>query len=120
MSIYYLDSEYKVHLDPNEGELQWEDTEGIFDNRCRAYIETYRVVPVGHTWTREDGEVFEGLMIAPHRPLECALMAQALYTQLEEKLENNGTLLKAQIQAVSARGDFVEDVIAEMAMQVYP
>ena len=33
-------------------------------------------------------------------------------------LEEN-TLLKAQIQAVSDRGEFVEDVIAEMAMQVY-
>lgn len=29
------------------------------------------------------------------------------------------TLLKAQVQALSERGDFVEDCIAEMAMQVY-
>lgn len=36
------------------------------------------------------------------------------------ELEAENALLKAQIQAVSERGDFVEDVIAEMAMQVYP
>lgn len=35
------------------------------------------------------------------------------------ELEAENALLKAQIQAVSDRGDFVEDVIAEMAMQVY-
>ena len=29
------------------------------------------------------------------------------------------TLLKAQIQALEARGEFLEDCIAEMAMQVY-
>ena len=35
------------------------------------------------------------------------------------ELKSENTLLKAQLQAQSSRADFVEDCIAEMAMQVY-
>lgn len=35
------------------------------------------------------------------------------------ELESENTLLKAQVKALSDRGEFLEDVIAEMAMQVY-
>lgn len=40
-------------------------TTDVFDGKCDAYIEGYRFVPAGETWTREDGEVFEGCMVAP-------------------------------------------------------
>ena len=40
----------------------------IFDNKCDAYIEGYRFVPSGETWTREDGVLFSGEMISPWRP----------------------------------------------------
>lgn len=36
-----------------------------------------------------------------------------------ESLKNENFMLKAQIQAMSDRNDFIEDCIAEMAMQVY-
>lgn len=36
-----------------------------------------------------------------------------------EELASENTLLKAQVQALTNRNDFVEDCIAEMAMQVY-
>ena len=36
-----------------------------------------------------------------------------------EVLESENTLLKAQVKALSDRGEFLEDCIAEMAMQVY-
>ena len=39
--------------------------------------------------------------------------------QINDKQEQVNTLASAQIQAVSDRGDFVEDVIAEMAGVVY-
>lgn len=35
------------------------------------------------------------------------------------RLEQENKTLKAQVQAVSERNDFIEDCIAEMAMQVY-
>ena len=34
-------------------------------------------------------------------------------------LEEENALLKAQVSALSGRGEFIEEVIAEMAMQVY-
>ena len=39
-------------------------------------------------------------------------------TQIEQ-LQQENKLLKAQIQAQTERSDFVEDCIAEMAIQVY-
>lgn len=36
-----------------------------------------------------------------------------------EKLEAENKLLKARNQALSERADFIEDLIAEIAMQVY-
>lgn len=36
-----------------------------------------------------------------------------------DELESENELLRAQIQALSDRGEFIEDCIAEMAMQVY-
>lgn len=36
-----------------------------------------------------------------------------------EALKSENFMLKAQIQAMSDRNDFIEDCIAEMAMQVY-
>ena len=39
--------------------------------------------------------------------------------QLNERLMSENTTLKAQIQAVSDRNDFIEDCIAEMAEIVY-
>ena len=39
-----------------------------FDGKCAEYIEGYRLVPAGETWTREDGVAFSGEMIAPWKP----------------------------------------------------
>lgn len=40
----------------------------VFDGKCNAYIEGYRFVPAGETWTRDDGVFFSGEMIAPWKP----------------------------------------------------
>lgn len=65
--FYYLDDQYMAHAqqDENTTRMPWEDTAGFFTGKCTAFIEGYRVVPEGETWTREDGAVFAGLMIAP-------------------------------------------------------
>ena len=39
-----------------------------FDGKCAEYIEGYRLVPAGETWTRDDGALFSGEMIAPWKP----------------------------------------------------
>lgn len=40
-------------------------------------------------------------------------------TALEDTIEAENTLLKAQVQALSDRNDFLEDCIAEMAGLIY-
>ena len=59
----YIDSDYKCHTSPADG-LTAVETDA-FDGKCRQFIEGYRFVPSGETWTREDGEVFTGEMVAP-------------------------------------------------------
>ena len=63
--IIYIDSDYKCHTSSGDGFTPVETD--AFDGKCRQYIEGYRFVPAGETWTREDGEVFHGEMIAPWR-----------------------------------------------------
>lgn len=61
----YIDSEYKCHI-TNDGTLTEVNTT-FFDGKCDAYIEGYRFLPYGESWTREDGKTFVGEMIAPFK-----------------------------------------------------
>ena len=65
MRTIYLDSDFKCHI-ADDGTMRPAETE-FFDDKCESVIEGYRIVPYGESWTREDGEVFEGEMIAPWR-----------------------------------------------------
>ena len=61
----FIDNDYKCHTSPGDG-LTAVETDA-FDGKCRQFIEGYRFVPVGETWTRKDGQVFHGEMVAPWR-----------------------------------------------------
>ena len=63
----YIDADCKVYTTPAETRRAFEDV--AFDDKCTNLIESYRYVPIGETWTREDGEEFEGQMIAPWRDI---------------------------------------------------
>lgn len=63
MRRIYLDSDYKCHLE-STGALASIETD-FFDGKCDAYVEGFRFIPAGETWTREDGQVFQGEMVAP-------------------------------------------------------
>nr|DAI03425.1 MAG TPA: hypothetical protein [Caudoviricetes sp.] len=63
----YIDKDCKVYVSPAEGRTEHEDS--FFDNKCTNLVESYRYVPAGETWTREDGEEFVGRMIAPWRDI---------------------------------------------------
>ena len=60
----YIDSDCKCHASNPEGVYTIVETD-FFDGKCRELIEGYRFVPSGQSWTREDGEVFTGEMVAP-------------------------------------------------------
>lgn len=64
----YIDSEFKCHTSTGDGLREIETP--FFDNCDPAYIEGYRFVPAGESWTREDGEVFQGEMISPWKDWE--------------------------------------------------
>lgn len=61
--VIYLDSNFKCHTS-NDGTMRAFEVPD-FDGKCAAYIEGTRYVPLGETWTREDGEVFSGEMLSP-------------------------------------------------------
>jgi len=63
----YIDSNRKVYTTQADDRAAFEDS--FFDNKCTNLVESYRYVPAGETWTREDGEEFAGLMIAPWRDI---------------------------------------------------
>lgn len=62
----YIDTDFKCHV-ADDGTMTAVETDA-FDGKCDAYIEGYRFVPSGETWTRDDGVEFAGEMISPWRP----------------------------------------------------
>lgn len=77
MKTIYLDSDYKCHV-ADDGTMTAVETEA-FDGKCDAYIEGYRFVPNGESWTRSDGVVFHGEMIAPWKDFDELDSAQREY-----------------------------------------
>lgn len=61
----YIDSDYRCHT-ADDGTRRAFDVP-FFDGKCAAFIEGYRYVPSGESWTRADGQTFTGEMIAPCR-----------------------------------------------------
>ena len=79
----FIDNDYKCHTSPGDG-LTAVETDA-FDGKCRQFIEGYRFVPAGENWTREDGQVFYGEMIAPWRDYKILAELQALYEEEQTK-----------------------------------
>ena len=73
----YIDSNYKCYVSAAEGRRAIETD--AFNGKCPEWIESYRFVPDGETWMREDGEVFKGEMVTPWKDLSEAYVAQTAY-----------------------------------------
>ena len=73
----YIDNDFKCHSS-DDGTLTAVETD-FFDGKCPAYIEGYRYVPAGESWTRPDGVVFGGEMVAPWRDWKGLNEAQKIY-----------------------------------------
>ena len=73
----YIDDDYKCHVSDADGRRAVETNE--FNGKCPEWIESFRFVPAGETWTRGDGEVFNGEMTAPWKDLGDAYAAQTAY-----------------------------------------
>ena len=87
----YIDNDYKCYVSAAEGRKAIETD--AFNGKCDEWIESFRFVPAGETWTREDGEEFAGAeMMSPWKDLSEAYVAQnaqyeAALTEIEAALE---------------------------------
>ena len=79
----YIDFECRCHTTNPEGTFREIETD-FFDGKCATFIEGYRFVPSGESWTRSDGVVFHGEMIAPFKDYSELDSAQREYER--EKL----------------------------------
>lgn len=77
MRTIYIDSDFKCHV-TDDGTMTAVETD-FFDGKCDAFVEGYRFVPGGESWTREDGAVFRGEMAAPWKPWQELDAAQREY-----------------------------------------
>ena len=73
----YIDSDYKCYVSAAEGRRAIETNE--FDGKCPEWIESFRFVPAGETWVKENGEMFRGEMVSPWKDLSDAYAAQTAY-----------------------------------------
>lgn len=90
MRRIFIDSQFRCHVKDQDGTLTPIDTD-FFDGKCDAYVEGYRFVPEGKSWTRHDGKVFHGEMIAPWRDHRLLREVQLEYEK--ERLTNAETVL---------------------------
>ena len=83
----YIDADFKCHV-TDDGTMTAVES-GFFDDKCDTFIEGYRFVPAGEVWTREDGVMFTGEMIAPWKDYAELDEAQRVYEkeQLADALE---------------------------------
>lgn len=96
----YIDNDYKCHV-TDDGTMTAVETDA-FDSKCAEYIEGYRYVPAGQTWTREDGVEFTGEMISPWKPWSELDAAQREYERQQiAQYESALTEIEAALGVIS-------------------
>lgn len=102
--MIYIDSEFKCHAS-DDGTMTAVETD-VFDGKCDTYVEGYRFIPAGQTWTRADGVVFTGEMIAPWKPWAELDAAQREYEreQYQTVVAQNTEYESALIEIETALG----------------
>lgn len=103
----YIDSDYKCHVS-DDGTMRVFDVP-FFDSKCAEFVEGYRYVPSGETWTRADGQVFHGEMIAPCRDYSQISEIQSAVDRAQE--QNRQTINEyeqalTEIENAFGGGDF--------------
>lgn len=90
----YIDADFKCHT-ANDGTMREVQT-AFFDGKCKAFIEGYRFIPDGESWTRGDGVVFTGEMVSPWKPYNELDQAQRQY---ERELAQAAMILLGEVEA---------------------
>lgn len=84
MKTIYLNKDFQCSVTEKADTVQSIETD-VFDGKCNAYVEGYRFIPEGQQWTREDGVVFEGEMIAPFKDYTYLEIVQVMYEEIMSK-----------------------------------
>lgn len=77
----YIDKDFRCFAEPEEG-LEAVET-GFFDGKAPGYIEGYRFIPAGHSWTGEDGTVYLGEAAFPVTDWEALDKLQRAYERAQ-------------------------------------
>lgn len=88
----YLDSDFVCHLENADGRQAVETD--VFDGKEKAFIEGYRFIPEGQTWTRADGAVFHGLMVSPAKDYNRIMVDVAIGYLPDEQAESVAVLFE--------------------------
>ena len=87
MKTIYLNEKFECSTYEKADTLMSAETD-FFDGKCNAYIEGYRYIPEGYTWTRKDGTVFEGEMVAPFKESAYLEAVQTAFEELSDSITN--------------------------------
>lgn len=98
----YIDSDYKCHT-TDDGTRRAFDV-SFFDGKCTEFIEGYRFVPSGETWTRPDGQTFTGEMIAPRLDYSGIAAIQAAVDRTQAKADEEIGILLDTIEELIIGG----------------
>jgi hypothetical protein len=97
----YIDHDFCCHTTNPNGNFREIQTD-FFDGKCAAFIEGYRYVPSGESWTRSDGMIFRGETITPFKPYS-ELYADQLEHERSLLVEYSSALSEIEV-AISAPG----------------
>lgn len=100
MRKIYIDSEFRCHTTNPDGTFR--EVDNFFDGKCQTFIEGYRFIPAGETWTREDGVIFAGEMIAPIMDYAILIAAQWESDKAQGEITALAKAGAAQVQAYCA------------------
>lgn len=87
----YIDTDCRCHTSDDGTMREFEVP--FFDSKCTAFIEGYRYVPFGETWTRSDGVEFTGEMVAPWKDYNILAAYQQQYEEMLAEQQDMQTAL---------------------------
>lgn len=87
----YIDSDFKCHVS-DDGTMRLVET-NAFNGKCAAFIEGHRLIPADEIWTRSDGRVFRGEMVAPWKDSGVLQAYQEQYEAMLPEMQDMQTAL---------------------------
>ena len=97
MRTLYLDTDFRLHIEPFEGFRSIETDK--FDNYCDELTECYRYIPQGDFWVKPNGEIIYGEFIQPWCKTDKAEVIQMTYDHQRE-VESLITALNEAVEEV--------------------